>query len=425
MRTLLIAPQLPWPYERYGAAQRTELLRRSLSGFGPVDLLVVNEDGDDLRTCDPSVVAVLRARPSAQGSCWTRLPGPVGRLCTVLAHVKDTYAPCPAAAERVVGLLRERRYDLVVVRYLRTACLVAVHRIRATPTILDFDDVDWLVFDSQLSEQPWPGWRGRCGAALVRWRLHRQCVRAAAAFDSVWVTSSPDEAAVHPVRARVLPNIPFALAENEPPCPCEADSQVLLFVGLLSYAPNVRGMDRFLGCVWPAVRRAVPGASLRVVGAQLDERLRVRWGAAGGVTVVGPVDDLRPEYARAAATIAPIYQGGGTKIKVLESLALGRACVATPQAVRGHESVVRDRDMAWVGRTDEELAEGCVQLLSSHRLREQMARAGREAVEKAFSFASFQGVVAETVRSLVLQADGAPLRGTVAGERTEAQCGVR
>ena len=61
---------------------------------------------------------------------------------------------------------------------------------------------------------------------------------------------------------------------------------------------------------------------------------RLRWEAIDGVQPVGYVDDLADEYRRCAFTVAPIFEGAGTKIKVLESLAFGRACLTTPCGAR-------------------------------------------------------------------------------------------
>src|SRR5262249_28020929 len=156
--------------------------------------------------------------------------------------------------------------------------------------------------------------------------LKRICRENVAAFDHVWVTCDEDVPLAGARRVSVVPNLPFntpqALLEN-------VASREILFVGDLEHGPNARGLERFLAHAWPAIRSAIPDAALRIVGRGLDESRRQRWSALGGTHVDGPVDDLNSAYERSALTIAPVFWGGGTKIKVLESLAYGRACVAT------------------------------------------------------------------------------------------------
>jgi glycosyltransferase involved in cell wall biosynthesis len=106
---------------------------------------------------------------------------------------------------------------------------------------------------------------------------------------------------------------------------------VALFVGALN-RPNVDALGWLLAEIWPRVRRARPEARLRVVG-------RVAASFAGpwpeGAEPVGFVEDLGPEYAGAAAVLAPIRFGSGVKIKLVEGLAHGLPGVATAAGAEG------------------------------------------------------------------------------------------
>jgi glycosyltransferase involved in cell wall biosynthesis len=98
-----------------------------------------------------------------------------------------------------------------------------------------------------------------------------------------------------------------------------------LFFGAMDYAPNRRGLERFLAEGWPVVQRALPGARLQVAGPG-SERFE------GGL---GVVEDLPALLATARAVVVPIWEGGGTRLKVLEALAAGRAVVSTPLGAEG------------------------------------------------------------------------------------------
>ena len=98
-----------------------------------------------------------------------------------------------------------------------------------------------------------------------------------------------------------------------------------LFFGAMDYAPNRRGLERFLAEGWPVVQRALPGARLQIAGPG-SERFE------GGL---GVVEDLPALVATARAVVVPIWEGGGTRLKVLEALAAGRAVVSTPLGAAG------------------------------------------------------------------------------------------
>lgn len=411
MRGLLVTQGIPWPFSRHGAAQRTELVRRALATRGPVDTVCVPVpagwpiDADRAALAAQRIIAWLGESGEPSAGTWSRVagsaPGPLGRLAAVFGRQDAFYAEHRAAARAVRELIAQQCYDVVVVRYLRTARLAGLDRPVGVPRLLDFDDVDWLRHASAAEAAPWTGWRGRLSERLVRRRLERLCRKAAGTFDHVWVTSPRDRAAVAPLAATILPNIPFDVARPEMAAPVSAaPSDTILFVGLLSYPPNARGLARFLTAVWPTVQAACPAARLRVVGGGASEVDRERWSRVPGVELAGYVEHLTPEYAAAAFTIAPVYYGGGTKIKVVESLAYGRTIVVTPHALLGYEQRLRHRQELWVGQADAEFAEGCVRLLREPGERTAMAERGRNVVAAHYSSVAFERAVLDAVERL-------------------------
>jgi len=99
--------------------------------------------------------------------------------------------------------------------------------------------------------------------------------------------------------------------------------------------------------------------------------------------------------------VAPLREGGGTKIKVLESLKLGRTCVVTPHAQRGYGQVLRDGQSLLVGETDEELAAACVRLIEQPELRDRLAATGQEVVRERYSWNGFSRSVRDAITRVV------------------------
>lgn len=416
LRSLIVTATLPWPAHRFGGPQRSALVLDALRQLGEVDLLLMlPADGSTEPACNDRdhfrVAAEFRAGPPAPGGPWRHLAhvpiGAVARLGGLVAEIEGRYTPDPAAASWLRAKVQAGAYDLIVCRHLRPALLAGADRLRGVPRILDSDDIDWRFLANQVGANPWPGWKGKVAAALAVRACRRVGDAAAGRFDAVWVANDEDRAAIGPARmrgrVRVLPNIPFRPPGTPPiaPCPPRPDSRQIFCLGELGYAPNREGLDHFVARVWPLVRRDQPGATLRIGGGGLDDETRRRWEAAEGVEVAGFVDDLRDAYDRAAFTIAPILWGSGTKIKVIESLAYGRACVATPHALHGYGAHLRHGEHLWRGDTDEGMAEGCTRLLRDPGLRDRLADAGGQVVASRFSDAAFRDEVLATCRALL------------------------
>jgi glycosyltransferase involved in cell wall biosynthesis len=109
----------------------------------------------------------------------------------------------------------------------------------------------------------------------------------------------------------------------------------VLFFGRLDYEPNALGLERFVREGWPRLVSRRPDARLVIVGPGLLERTARLLSAAPRCETLGLVTDLPAELATARLVIVPIWQGGGTRLKVLESLAAARPLVGTPLGVAG------------------------------------------------------------------------------------------
>ncbi len=154
-----------------------------------------------------------------------------------------------------------------------------------------------------------------------------------------------------------------------------SDAPVLVFVGALDYFANADGIVHFVEEVWPAVRRRVPGARVRIVGRKPGDEV-LALGEVDGVEVVGEVDDVRPELWGAAVAIVPLRIAQGLQNKVLEAMAAGLPVVTSPAAVRGVEG---DDGESWIAaEAPDEWADAIGSLLDDRgRAEAQVERAGR------------------------------------------------
>lgn len=131
----------------------------------------------------------------------------------------------------------------------------------------------------------------------------------------------------------------------------------LLFVGAMDYHANIDAVIPFVRAVWPGIRQRFPEWRLTIVGSRPPKAVLDLRGEAG-VEVTGTVDDVRPYYSEAFASIVPLRTGTGTRLKILEAMAAGVPVISTPigaegLAVRpGEDLLIVREDQEWVHALD-------------------------------------------------------------------------
>ncbi len=137
----------------------------------------------------------------------------------------------------------------------------------------------------------------------------------------------------------------------------------VVFVGGMSWYPNRDAIKWFLARVWPAIRRAVPRARFVVVGSHPSPEAQRAAARGTGVAVTGLVPDIRPHVRAAAVYVCPLRVGGGTRLKILDAWAMGKAVVSTAigaeglGAVAGREIELADDPAAFAGQVIELLGD--------------------------------------------------------------------
>jgi len=164
--------------------------------------------------------------------------------------------------------------------------------------------------------------------------------------------------------------------------PCEdsnaASSCDCVFVGALNYRANVDGIHWFCDEIWPEVRRRQPAATFTVVGSHPSTLVR-QLAKRPGVRLSCDVADVRPYLAAAAMVVVPLRIARGIQNKVLEALAMGKAVIATPEALEG--IAVEPEVHACQALGPAEWIESMAYLLTDAAARERLGRAGRAFVE--------------------------------------------
>jgi polysaccharide biosynthesis protein PslH len=157
----------------------------------------------------------------------------------------------------------------------------------------------------------------------------------------------------------------------------------VVFTGPMDWYPNEDAMVYFMEKILPVVRRELPEARATVVGRNPGDPLR-QMAARAGVRVTGTVGDVRPFVERAAVYVVPLRVGGGTRLKIFEALAMGKAVVATSVGVEGLP-LVPGRDYILADEPDD-FARAVVDLVRDPERRRALGRQGRRLVEERYSW---------------------------------------
>jgi glycosyltransferase involved in cell wall biosynthesis len=158
----------------------------------------------------------------------------------------------------------------------------------------------------------------------------------------------------------------------------------ILFLASLDWFPNVDALNYFVGAMLPAIRRTRPQATLRIVGRRLDAANAARFAKVPGVEVIGEVDDVREELRVASVVVVPLRIGGGSRLKILEALAAGKAVVSTTVGAEG--LAVEDAAHLRIADGPDAFAKAVCELLDDPRQRQVLGRAGRALVETRYGW---------------------------------------
>jgi polysaccharide biosynthesis protein PslH len=188
------------------------------------------------------------------------------------------------------------------------------------------------------------------------------------------------------IRVRVVPNGVdldyFKPRENN----VYVEPRSLIFVGGLSWYPNASAIRFFLREAWPIISQKYPDIKLRVIGRRPPEDLVVLSSRDPRIELLGFVDDIRPIVHGSSVYVCPIYDGGGTKLKMLDAMAMGMPIVAHPVACEGLG--LRHGEQVLTASTGLEFANELERIFADHELCARLSNSARSHVEQHFSFTS-------------------------------------
>jgi glycosyltransferase involved in cell wall biosynthesis len=158
----------------------------------------------------------------------------------------------------------------------------------------------------------------------------------------------------------------------------------LIFTGSMDWLPNEDAINFFAKEIMTRIKAHVPTARLTVVGRNPSQRLLRRLEGRPEITATGWVRDVRPYVGGGSVYVVPLRIGGGTRLKIYEAMAMGKAIVTT--AIGAEGLPVRHGEHLIVADSPEDFAKAVVRLLRDSDERRRLEQAAREFVERNCSW---------------------------------------
>ncbi|HET90333.1 MAG TPA: glycosyltransferase [Chloroflexi bacterium] len=403
MKILFLTPQLPYP-PRQGAALRNWGFISQLAGRHEVAVLSFlvsgqvesGEDGMPVAVRIETVSLPTRSLGERLRDLFvTRQPDMALRLAS------ERYA------RRLADWLAQESFDVVHVGGIEMSpYLDVLEATHPRPGIL-FDDLncEYLLqrraFSTDLRSPS--RWMGAAYSWVQYRRLRRYEAQVCRRADRVVAVSDADAAILRDlepgIAVSVVPNgvDTQVYRPQSQSAPRLLPESSLVFTGTMDFRPNVDAMLWFVRHVWPLIQAQVPDVHLFIVGQRPHRRLAgLRDDPA--LTLTGWVEDTRPYIGAAAVYVAPLRIGGGTRLKLLEALAMAKPVVATPLGAEGYP-VVHGRELM-LADTPADFAAAVVDLLRCPERRTALGLRGRAFVEQHYDWRAIVPRLEEVYASL-------------------------
>jgi glycosyltransferase involved in cell wall biosynthesis len=324
---------------------------------------------------------------------------------SAIDYLRHIFSPAPYAvtkftSEKAKNLIREwtseRGFDVAVCDFLSAS--LNFPALMQTPTVLFQHNVESVLWRRQADYEPNP--IKRIAFKLEAAKMVRYETKAVRRFDHVIAVSGNDRENMarmtDPSRITVVPTGVDLEAYRRQPCG-DSTEPIVVFTGSMDWEANIDGVEYFCSEIWPLVLNAVPGARFRIVGRNPHPRVRAL--ASDSIEVTGTVPSVIDHLREAAVFVVPLRIGGGTRLKIYEAMAMGKAVVSTSVGAEGLD--VEDGRDIMVADTTGTFADSIVELLCDSQTRNQLEHAAAQLAARfdwSVIAGRFEEVLTETIK---------------------------
>jgi polysaccharide biosynthesis protein PslH len=381
VRILFLSTWFPYPPDN-GSKIRAHYLLRALAERHEITVAAFRPQGYQVGEYpDQPYDGRVQVHPVPADPFRHVTASPIARYASPLPLA---FWPSRLMRETVSGLSADRRWDAVVA----VQAPVAQYALQAGngPRVIDVDTaLSFQMHERYVKEtgsaakrtRNWVSWQKAHQYEARMFRRFHACTLAAS-IELTYVSAMVSHAQT---AVKVVPN--GVDCDRNHPGLARTSEATLVFNGAMTYSANFDAMHYFLAEVYPRIQQQVAGASLTITGGTSGVRL-TDLQLDDSVHLSGYVDDIRPVIASATVCVVPLRQGGGTRLKILEAMALGTPVVSTSKGAEGldvtpgHDILIADEPAEFAGQV--------IHLLRDAVQRERLATNARRLVEQRYDW---------------------------------------
>lgn len=284
----------------------------------------------------------------------------------------------PQVARDLRRLLRDEKYDVIVCDFAVAGAIIPWRF--PCPKVLFTHNVEAQIWRRHVQVARNPVWKAVCWREY--WTMSRAERSYLAMADHILTVSDADRDffrnLVSSEKITVIPT-GVDLSYFRPSSGAE-DPQSLVFTGAMDWLANIDAVVYFTEQILPLIRREFPDVTVSVVGRSPSPRIRDLAKRNPGLRVTGRVEDVRPYIREAAVYVVPLRVGGGTRLKIFEAMAMGKAIVSTSVGAEG----LRLQDGREIILADDpaRFAEAVVELMRNEPMRRKLGFTAAERVQE-------------------------------------------
>lgn len=397
MQAAFVTPYLPWPADT-GGKLRSHYLLKGLALQAEVDLYTVSY----APPTDPGPLAELCRSVTTVPLLYNVAAARLRNLLATRIPRSVSYFRTPESLRDLHAML-SRTYDLVISDEIVMSPYVLEGPAAGVPSLIIRHKIDYQHYAETAAARP----VGRDKALdwIESRRLRTWEYAEMPRFSSAVVCSEDDR---REAQRQGGPAMPIEVIVNGAdtdffqPVRTPAVHPTVLIMGTMHYFPNIDAVLYYFQTMHDALRAAIPDLRVLIVGHMPPPEL-VALGSLPGVTVTGSVPDVRTYMQRSWVQIVPLRLGGGTRLKIVESMAAGLPVISTTVGAQG--LAVHDGDEMLLADDPADYVRKVAWLLNEEQERERMALRARGFVEERYSwqglgrqFATFCSDTVESAR---------------------------
>lgn len=382
MKVLFLSPTVPFPLTDGGRIRVFNLLKQ-IAEKSDVTLLALETQPTDaegvaqLQQLGIQVHLIPNAPTLPRFSFGTFVNAFLKRQPITVARYD-----LPVYRQKFTELVATEDFDLVHYEMFHTAQFQTEVDL---PGVLSQQNVDSAIWRRLCGETANPFYKFAYWTQQLAFQRYERVL--SPKFDAVTCTSDIDAAVFQQHCAadtiEIIPN-GVDVTHYQPDFTSEAPAH-LIYIGSMDWYPNEDAVAFFADEVLPGIQDKVPDVQFSIVGGNPSARVQ-RLTEREGVVVTGRVPEIKPYFAEATVFVVPLRIGSGTRLKILEALAMGKAIVSTTVGAEGLD--LKDGEEIFIADEPIAFADAVTRLLTDASLRRRIGENGRARVEQDYDWRS-------------------------------------